>query len=231
MSALKNLVGQRFGRLVVLERAGSTKHKKALWRCKCDCGNETIVCGSTMLKGETKSCGCITKENAILLGEKNIKHGQRNAIIYHIWRGIKSRCFNKNDPCYEFYGKKGITVCEKWRNSFQAFYDWALANGYKEETLLSGKSKLSIDRIDNNGNYCPENCRWATYKEQARNRTNNLWVTYKNETLTLAEWCEKLKLPYDRTQRRLYKGMSFEKAIQNVDYRRVKYNIGEQNND
>lgn len=222
MAAVKNLIGCRFGRLVVLERAGSTKHKKALWRCICDCGNEKIACGSKMLKGETKSCGCILRENALLLGEKNIKHGQRKNIIYHIWRGIKSRCFNKKDKNYNFYGAKGIKMCDEWNDSFQAFYDWALLNGYKEETLLSGKSKFTIDRINNNGNYEPSNCRWVTYKEQARNRTNNLLITYENKTLTLAEWCEILQVPYNRTQHRLYKGMPFEKAIQNIDFRKVK---------
>ncbi len=155
-----DITGNKYGRLTVISRC---EHNKRKWICVCECGNKVIADISNLRYGSVKSCGCLRKE----LGKKSLlkittKHGLHGHRLYSIWEGMKTRCYNKNAYGYEWYGARGIIVCDKWRDDFQAFYDWALANGYKDG--------LTIDRIDVNGNYEPENCQWLTRGENTKKR-------------------------------------------------------------
>lgn len=167
MSALKDLTGQRFGRLVVTGRAGSDNQKRAKWKCCCDCGCVTVVTSSNLLRGITKSCGCMHAEYLL---NRNTVHGKLKSRLYGVWKNMKKRCANPATHNYHRYGGRGITVCDEWLHNFQAFYDWAIANGYDEN---APKGQCTIDRIDNDKGYSPDNCRWVDTATQNRNKSNN----------------------------------------------------------
>ena len=159
MSNVKDLTGLRFGRLTVIEFVGRDKSGHKVYSCVCDCGNNVSVDQSRLKSGNTKSCGCLRREAT---GDRVRKHGMKNTRLNRIWRSIKYRCDNPNHKDHAIYYDRGIAVCAEWKNDFKAFYDWALSNGYSDD--------LSIDRIDNDKGYSPDNCRWATAKEQRLNQ-------------------------------------------------------------
>lgn len=203
--------GERYGRLTVIKFAGhSGKNRGALWLCRCDCGTETLSRGTDLRSGKKKSCGCLQREIAKATVEKyihspefklpdNTKHGLHDTRLFSIWCCMKVRCYNKNSTHYKYYGGKGVTICSEWLNDFKAFYDWAMSNGYKD--------CLTIDRIDNNGNYCPGNCRWITHNEQILNRSNTVYVEYNGERKPLAVWCRMYGVNYKTAHAKYRKGL------------------------
>lgn len=197
-----DISNRRFGRLVAIKPIGKNHKGCYIWLCKCDCGNETNVIVSDLTKGSTTSCGCYRNE---ISRKKLLKHGLYNTRIYEIWWGMVQRCKDKNNINYRNYGAKGITLCEEWER-FMPFYEWAMANGYKDD--------LTIDRIDNSQGYYPENCRWTTVKEQANNRSTNVFYIVNGEKLTIAQISEKYGINYQCLHKRLKKyKWSIEKAI------------------
>ena len=194
-----NLIGQRFGRLLVISEAGSDKHQKIKWLCRCDCSVEKVVRGSSLRIGETKSCGCLNRE---LSTERNSTHGLCKTPDFHAWAAAKSRCTNPNNKNWVDYGGRGI---EFRLPDFETFLSHIGPKPSKAHTL---------DRIDNNGHYEIGNIRWALKKPQARNRRSNHMITYQDKTLCIAEWAEKLGLKRHLIYTRLARGWSVEKALE-----------------
>lgn len=179
---VKDLTGNVYGKLTVLERAGSDKHRNAVWKCLCECGNIYCINGRSLTTGHTKSCGCSTGEFISNAKSTTKELARKYPRIYNIWCHMRRRCKNPSDNSFARYGGRGICVCEEW-DDFLNFLNWALENGYSNE--------LQIDRINNNGNYEPRNCRWTTEYVQSRNKRNNILQSINGETMTLADIAEK----------------------------------------
>lgn len=263
MSNLKDITGQTFGRLKVIERVEDQVSKagnhKTMWLCKCSCGNEIITSYNRLKRGETQSCGCLAREltsrkcskdiagqkfgkltairrvseigepvkweckcdcgNTCIVSKNNLgrstkscgclKHKGTHKLsktrLYSVWTDMKQRCYNPNEIAYKNYGERGIEVCNEWKNDFGEFYDWAINNGYSDN--------LEIDRINNNQNYSPDNCRWITHQEQQLNKRDNKMITYNGITKPLKSWTDELGIDYHKTLCRLWIGWSIEDAF------------------
>lgn len=176
-----NLVGLRFGKLTVLSESIKNKSGHIKWLCKCGCGNEKIIDGHSLRSGKTKSCGCYASQKT---KERNYKHGYCKERLYKIWWGIKMRTCNEKRREYKYYGGRGIIMCDEWLNNYLAFRKWAISNGYKDN--------LSIDRIDVDGNYCSDNCRWTDNETQANNMTTNHLLKFNGRTQNITQWSKEL---------------------------------------
>jgi len=202
---LIDLTGQKFGELTVLERAGSTRYSgNARWLCRCKCGSVIKVGSGELRSGHSKSCGCSRPNRGCRGGHSDDPLGYINHRIYRIFSGMHKRCSNSNEQAYKNYGGRGISVCAEWQ-AFKPFMEWSLANGYTEA--------LTLDRIDNDGNYEPSNCRWATIKEQANNRRTNTHIEVDGATHTIAEWSEKTGICASTIRNRLDRGWSGHDSV------------------
>ena len=170
-------MGERYGRLVILEYHSRGKYRDLKYLCKCDCGKEKVIYLNSLRRGSTTSCGCYRKETT---SENSTTHGLTDHRLYGVWIDMKRRCNNVKNSRYKNYGGRGIKVCEEWENNFELFYEWSMHNGY-------GK-KLTIDRIDNDGDYEANNCRWSDMITQQNNTTRSRHITIDGETHTMAQW-------------------------------------------
>lgn len=177
----KDITGKKFHRLTVIEYAGN-KRTSAQWLCLCDCGKQVIVVGTKLRSGHTKSCSCSQKE---ITSQHFKKHGMVNSRTYGSWRAMRERCGNPNNIGYKDYGGKGIEVCDRWKNSFSNFL---------KDMGERPSNKHTIDREEYTKNYSPENCRWATYLEQAGNTSRNVWIEYNGEKMIMSDWARKFKI-------------------------------------
>lgn len=204
MCRAKNYTGKKFNRLTAIKSIGGT-----LWEFKCDCGKTKITKIYPVKMGRVKSCGCLHMERC-RAGTNRLKHGDARkgkvTKLHKIWRKMIGRCCCKTDAAYSAYGGRGIKLCKEWLNDYVNFREWANNNGYAEG--------LTIERIDNDKGYCPNNCRFATRKEQARNRRTSNKVTYRGQTKCLSEWAEELNISEYTLWQRLNKlGWSVERAL------------------
>jgi hypothetical protein len=208
MGKFADLTGLRFGRLTVVSRGKTVKRPGnrgtlTYWICKCDCGKTKEVLSSDLKKGATTSCGCYQRQRS---KESNMTHGLSETRIYNIWSHMKERCTNQNAIDFYRYGGVGVIVCEEWTASFEAFRDWSLKNGYRDD--------LTIDRIDGTRGYEPSNCRWATTEQQNNNRKNNIIVEYDGKRMTLGQLSKTVGVNYCKLWRCIKNGMTTESAVQ-----------------
>lgn len=198
-----DLAGQKFGRLTVLSRVENSSHRKAQWLCQCDCGNTLHVPTGALRSGNTRSCGCLKIETTVI---RSTKHGHsrpgKKTSTYKSWIDMIQRCTNTKNERYGDYGGRGIAICERWHD----FRNFLADMGEKP-------SGLTIERRNNNGNYEPDNCYWATYSQQVRNRRNSIILTYKGQTRHLIEWADHLGISYGILHSRWKRGWSVEEVL------------------
>lgn len=195
----KDMSGSRFGRLLVLKESEKRVRGCVCWEAQCDCGVVKTYSGAELRKGRTNSCGCLARE---LSSKRATTHGKKGTTIYRIWSGMMDRCNNPNSADWNNYGGRGITVCDEW-HKFENFY-----------RDMGDRPKMhSVDRIDVNKGYSPENCRWATNKEQQNNRRNNRMLTYNGKTQTMSKWASDIGISFACLWRRIRAGWSIEQAL------------------
>lgn len=207
MGKIKDIAGHKYNRLTVIEFAGLDRYSKAQWICKCDCGNLTVVNGSRITSGLTKSCGCLQKEIAHNreLRRNQIKYSCRPARLYSVWNNMKQRCTNPDNPAYLRYGAQGIELYADWMD-FEKFMEWAYSSGYDDS--------LTIDRIDNDKGYYPENCRWVDKIIQGQNRRNVILVEYRGEVQPLSKLAREHGIKPHTARGRYYQGWSIDKILE-----------------
>ena len=196
------MLNHRFTRLVVTSEAGRSKSGELLWLCKCDCGNEVRVPGRALRDGITRSCGCLKRD---VCAARHTKHNIYGYPLYKCWINMKGRCTCPTNKSYKYYGGRGITLCDEWMNDPLAFYNWALENGWRKG--------LTIERMDVDGPYSPDNCTWATRAQQSNNMRTNHQITYNGRTQNLSQWADELGIPRQRLSYRINKGWPIEKAF------------------
>jgi hypothetical protein len=197
-----DLTGRKVNDITVVSRAGSNKDGQATWNCICVCGNTFIIAGNGIRRGYTRDCGCKKGER---ISASVRKHGMRHTKEYRAWTHIKDRCYRKSDSGFYLYGGRGIVVCDRWLESFENFF---------EDMGVAPSPKHSLDRIDNSGDYCKENCRWATIVEQARNKRNVRKITFNNTTKTIPEWAEEIGISAKALYKRVVTyGWDIERAL------------------
>lgn len=205
MSRRLELTGQKFNRLTVIEYVGQNDRNLSLWRCRCDCGNEIVRTGNAILQGHTKSCGCAKKCRHDV---KKKKHGGSYDALYDVWVQMRRRCHNPKSSAYSYYGGRGISVCEEWRDEgtgYISFRAWALQNGYTKG--------LTIERVDVNGNYCPENCKWIPKARQSDNTRRTIWIEYNGEKHNLKQWSRILGMSDETIRYRYHRGLPVEEVL------------------
>lgn len=204
-----DLVGQRFGRLLVVEYFGS-KNNQRLWRCVCDCGNEKIVQTSYLTSGDTRSCGCLHKE---IVSTRMTKHGYSKGYkrerLFGVWCSLKTRVLNPNATNYQYYGGRGIKICDEWMD-YAKFRAWAMDNGYDPDAPYG---QCTLDRIDTDGDYCPENCRWVSMDVQANNMRSNHRIEYHGEVHNMKEWSKILNINYSTFRKNVKLGKSIDEML------------------
>lgn len=208
---LKIKKGDRYGRYTIIHEV-EQRSKKRYFLCRCDCGSEREVRLVALRAGEIKSCGCLRDEQNRVA---NLSHGGWGTRLYSIWHGMKQRCLNPEIDTYKHYGGRGIKICKDWMG-FEKFRSWALSNGYEDD--------LTIERIDNNGNYEPSNCSWISQSEQMNNTRNTKLITYEGKTQNIMGWSKELGLNYRKIQRRIASGWSPDRAFtEPLNYHRDKH--------
>jgi len=196
----KEKIGKKYNDLTIIKYIGKEEKRGHIFWCRCECGNTKNIPWRRISQNVTKTCGC----NKGKAGKLNKTHGLSHTALYNVWFKMLNRCNNPSNKDYHSYGGRGITVCKEWE-VLENFYNWALKNGHKKG--------LELDREDNNGNYCPENCRWVTHRQQSLNRRTNIHVTINNETKVLIEWAEQFGLCYGTVLYRYYRGDRGENLI------------------
>lgn len=204
----KAIVGNKFGRLTPIKKIGQDAFRGSIYLCSCECGNSVEVRGGNLVSGNTRSCGCLRNET---LSRISSTHHESKTRLYRIYQAMKRRCYNTNSKDYEGYGGRGIQVCEEWKTNYECFRDWALVNGYEDH--------LTLDRIDNEGNYELKNCRWVNAKVQANNKSNNVRISWSGKTMNLGEWAKELGMSYSALYKRIYR---YDWSIEDAFTKEVK---------